>query len=1210
MILFKPFIYLISDKNSVERIVARYNEKISSLTKVESMVLRNYLKSLHQVFRPGLVSISWNSLLVSKFVEECEQALCKFEMKVCEVRKNSLEMEEHVMAIAKGSLIDAGMFSPGSNGSSDMSDIDVAEVIEKQCKERTVAFVFHYRQLYPLLLNIEMSVSESNSGMVIILKNYYEYWEKRVFNALVEALFRSIMILVNAISNREGAAILNVYIGLKLGSLTLETTPSTLDITKYFKRCIQCILDAPKSIIRWKRGTCIEASRKIFLDNDGNENCILYSFYDDIAQHSIIVSALFRMDDELKTMLQNLDTSCCEWSRFAAEKCIMNQKQKNQLDKLLECSPSCEVFDVKLIEYRELGYAICNISDAALRQRHKLPQLRIRAGLLNISFNSLAKQLLSHINRGKADFTEALHTMGQRQLGSITDQIEHCQRSLEKHPCSLNDLILIIGCINDIANQNMTMESSIARVIEIYSILQAHEASISPDEIHVVRTLSDSWYELFVSSKTKDIRLSKEKDHYRAITYKEVNAFVGELAKERNEFESNGPGSSYVSLDDGLVLIDVWIRKLTAIEDRKASLSIAETLLGLSHKEFIDLSILKEEISGLQLIYTVYNDFRKALQKKSKILWDEIIVEDLQHMVSQFETKSRGLISCRKTHAFKALDTYVKQSKASLSVIVLLKKHSLGNSHWEKLKKLSGVDSNHSDHLSLRDVLEMQLGEKPQEVASVINEANQEAKISKELNTIAQFWSEAEFDVKDLGKDGYILLSPGDLRTSLEDHLLNIQAIGGSRFVDGFSSDVQHWERTLHTINECIEIWYLVQQKQLYLRNIFCGSDDIRSQLPQEVTSFDKAIRIFTSLMKETASNSNVVQSCCVVGRLDTLTELSHQFDHCQKRLSNYLNSKRNIYPRFYFISDDELLELLGTSSNPQSINIHIVKIMENVQNVTFDNNIAIGIKSSEGECVQFRDPVLCIGSTECWMTLIEEEIRKSLWTYTKTAIYNYAEIEWNKWLSSKCTLGMNSIVSTQIWWTWKVEDAFKAINNSDKHALQRLENCLESDLSSLVALVRSPLDAITRKKINTLLIIDVHSKDIVSSFIRESIVEVNEFEWESQLRFYWNKDDDDIDIRQCTGNFCYGYEYLGLSSRLVITPLTDRCYMTLTQALTFNMGGSPAGPAGTGKVSVIHSTSKVKKIQFLCHLHIDRDCERLGEISCSCVLCHQLWGR
>ena len=150
------------------------------------------------------------------------------------------------------------------------------------------------------------------------------------------------------------------------------------------------------------------------------------------------------------------------------------------------------------------------------------------------------------------------------------------------------------------------------------------------------------------------------------------------------------------------------------------------------------------------------------------------------------------------------------------------------------------------------------------------------------------------------------------------------------------------------------------------------------------------------------------------------------------------------------------------------------------------------------------------------------------------------------------------------VWWTWEVEDAFRAVKEGDKHAMKTLEARLTKQLNELVAMVRQDLNKINRKKVNTLLIIDVHSRDIVDSFIRESILNAKEFAWESQLRFYWDRDVDDCVIKQCTGFFRYGYEYMGLNGRLVITPLTDRCYMTITQALTFKLGGSPAGPAGT----------------------------------------------
>lgn len=60
--------------------------------------------------------------------------------------------------------------------------------------------------------------------------------------------------------------------------------------------------------------------------------------------------------------------------------------------------------------------------------------------------------------------------------------------------------------------------------------------------------------------------------------------------------------------------------------------------------------------------------------------------------------------------------------------------------------------------------------------------------------------------------------------------------------------------------------------------------------------------------------------------------------------------------------------------------------------------------------------------------------------------------------------------------------------------------------------------------------------------------MDAQEFEWESQLRFYWVRKDDNLFVRQCSASFSYGYEYMGLNGRLVITPLTDRIYLTLTQ--------------------------------------------------------------
>jgi dynein heavy chain len=193
-------------------------------------------------------------------------------------------------------------------------------------------------------------------------------------------------------------------------------------------------------------------------------------------------------------------------------------------------------------------------------------------------------------------------------------------------------------------------------------------------------------------------------------------------------------------------------------------------------------------------------------------------------------------------------------------------------------------------------------------------------------------------------------------------------------------------------------------------------------------------------------------------------------------------------------------------------------------------------------------------------------------------------------------TLLVNNIITSG-----KVEECLTKISDgSDVDALKKYYKESVEKLTALIRMVQGDLSKGMRQKVMCLITMDTHSRDIIDKLETENVKKVDAFQWQSQLKFYWSDRDEvkDALIRIADANIWYAYEYLGNGPRLVVTPLTDRIYVTATQALHLNMGCAPAGPAGTGKTETTKDLANgVAKACYVFNCSSEMNYESMGNI-------------
>ena len=635
--------------------------------------------------------------------------------------------------------------------------------------------------------------------------------------------------------------------------------------------------------------------------------------------------------------------------------------------------------------------------------------------------------------------------------------------------------------------------------------------------------------------------------------------------------------------------VEVLVKALEEAAAEAEEINDQEILFGWGITRYTEVTKLNKKFEPFKRLWTMtwetFKNHREWMQGPFSKLNSEVIDENVSDavramakLVKSFSGKGGGELMPKPLAVAEATAEKLEKFKDMLPMVHAVCNPGLRARHWEKMTEIIAIPNfelKKDEFTSLQRLIDKGVKEHTAKLAEVSDVASREYTMEKALDKMVADWEGLDLRFKPWKETGTSILDGAcvdEVQAVLDDQIVKVTAMGASPFAKPFADRVGPWGTRLDRLQSIVDQWLKCQAKWLYLEPIF-SSDEIGKQIPTEAAAFNTMDTTWRRIMDVVQAAPKAVDAPNVENLLEDLEESNRQLDIVEKGLNDFLDTKKMAFPRFFFLSNDELLEILSEGKDPLRVQPFMKKCFEAVQKVEFTEQITMKtIVSVEGESVPLCkeiDPAET-GAVEKWMLEFEDVMKDSLLKVTREAVVSYTEKPREEWILD--WPGQVVIGASQVHWTEEVTNAIV------ERGLKAYGDKSNTQLTNIVNMVRGELTKLQRATISALVTIDVHARDVVVQMSQDGVHDPKDFKWLAQLRYFW--EDDTLKVRMINAEAQYGFEYLGNSSRLVITPLTDRCYRTLMGAIHLNLGGAPAGPAGTGKTETTKDLSKAIAIQ------------------------------
>ena len=569
---------------------------------------------------------------------------------------------------------------------------------------------------------------------------------------------------------------------------------------------------------------------------------------------------------------------------------------------------------------------------------------------------------------------------------------------------------------------------------------------------------------------------------------KEINDEIPGLNKNIAELRSQLEDSRLKDLEQKPSAIVSFLEEkkdmLDSYKQRAEDLQEYQTVLG---EEATEYEVLEEVVMELKLNMNLWNGVREweVITKQ----WESTALKDvdsdmLEKKVTIFNrTCSQAIKGLANNPVGPSLKQKVDLWSPVLPVVVNLRNQSLKPRHWEEIHSLIGFHIQGDDTFTLLDLIQKKVTDHAEEITNTATTAVQETVLEEMMAKVTGAWKTTEFEVKTYKdqKDLFILGDVSEIIANLDESLVTVNTVLGSRYVGGIREFVEKWRKDLMLFQDTLDEWMMCMRGWMYLETIFSSPDIVR-QLPAAAKSFAAVDKGYKLIMKQTNEDPLALKAGTVKDRKELFQKYNNDLDKIQKSLEEYLETKRSKFPRFYFLSNDELLEILSQAKVPSAVQPHLRKCFEALVALKFGDDSEqppiCAMISPEKESVDLPKNLKVRGDVEGWLGAVEIAMKQSLQKVMKLALIDYDGKERSEWVLQH----PGQVVATvaQMTWARGVEAAIRAEEASDPaHGLKPWCEDYINELLKLIDLIRQKIPKIVRKVVVALVTTDVHARDI-----------------------------------------------------------------------------------------------------------------------------------